>query len=112
MSTYAEKAAKAKVKIQTKGKPLVIRKYTQTGPSFNPTRTPHDENTFGVLLEFTADERGTIIPVDHKKILFPSDFDLREFEEVIDGDDTYQIVNVEELAPGPVCIMYTVQVKR
>lgn len=95
--------------------------YTQvTAGTFDPTTntvtgaSETDTTIKAVITDFDESQiDGTIIQRKDKQVLITADVVTPKLEDKItDGSVTYQIVNINQIAPGDIVMLYKLQVRR
>ena len=108
---YSGVVATAKSLIDRFGKTLLLVTTTTTGDEWNPTVTPHEDDIVGVITSFKTNQiDGTLIKATDKQILTYSEVKVNE--AIKDGVITYNVVNVDVIAPANDKILYKVQVRK
>jgi hypothetical protein len=92
------------------GRPVTIRTFVNSGPDFDPTRTPTDTPATAAVFDFEASEvDGSIIQANDKELVFSSTVPVTKQATIIDGSIEYVLINVEEVGPGGDVLMYVAQ---
>ena len=114
MSTFYDSMAQlATDLISEYGRPMILRKYTITGPDYAPIKTPIDSTVIGVFSSFNINDiNGTLVRQDDKSILVDSAIIPDKADSVVDNGSVYEIVNIIEIKPGATGILYKLQVRK
>ncbi len=113
MSFYGNMAKLASEMITEYGRDMIMRTYTESGPSYSPVRTPVDVGLKGVFTKFkTSDVDGTLIKKEDKMVLIDSAVVPEKSASIIDGGNVYEIVDFDEIAPGTTSILYKLQARK
>ena len=113
MSFYGDMAQLATELITEYGRDMIMLTYTESGPDYAPTRTPVDVTINGVFTSFiTSDIDGTLIKKEDKMVLVDSSVEPVKSASIVDGGDIYELVDFNEIAPGPTSILYKLQVRK
>jgi hypothetical protein len=92
------------------GRAVTVRTYTNSGTAFDPSRTPADTPATAVIFDFDASETdGSIIQENDKDISLSSAVPVTKQDKIVDGGIEYEIINIEEVAPGAAVLMYIIQ---
>ena len=123
---YTRMAATAKRLIEDNGRPVVIRKLSETAadsakPWRGTTGADTTVNPTAVILDYRAtDVDGERIKRGDQRMLvaatsLPANTDLRTFDRVEDTDGsietTYRIVRAEKITPGTVDVYWDLQLR-
>jgi hypothetical protein len=107
--SYASNAATATRLIAKYGRAMTLRSQTNSGTAWDPTIVNVDTAIVGVMLEYEAHERDSLIQASDKKVLTTSSPTVAM--KLIDGGVVYEIVSVKPLQPGDTVIMTELQVR-
>ena len=92
------------------GRAVTVRVYTNSGTSFDPTRTAADTAATAAVFDFEARETdGSIIQANDKEFVLSSSVPVTQQDAIIDNGVEYSVVNVEQVGPGGSVLMYIVQ---
>lgn len=109
---YNKALASAKRLIRENGRDVTVRTFTASGDEWNPVQVPNDVVVKAVQTQFKAEEiDGTLIRTDDKLFLIAGGADISLAKRLIDGGIDYEVVNVREVKPGAVSILWKVQVR-
>lgn len=109
---YNKALANAKRLIRDNGRDVVVRTFTQSGDDWNPVQVPSDVTVRAVMTQFAAEEiDGTLIQASDKRFLIAGGADVSLAKRLIDGAVDYEVVAVECVKPGPVVVLWKVQVR-
>lgn len=112
---YADLRATAEELIADAGQVAAIRRYTTTGPDYNPTRTPQDYPITVVELFYeTREIDGSLVLTTDKKVIAstagvtitPSNDD-----ELIIAGVAHEVVSVKPLQPGGIVLLWEIQAR-
>lgn len=93
------------------GRQVVLRSFVTSGDEWNPVQVPVDTSVIALQSRFDAKEiDGTLIQASDKLYLVAGGADISLAKRLIDGAD-YEVVRVETVKPGPVVVLYKVQVR-
>lgn len=122
MATDLQKAEKAKITLDKKGRKITFVKEGEISSDLNqPWRgtvgAAKTFDTIGVFISYESkDIDGELIRVFDKKVLVnaidSSAYDLSTFDKIIDGSTTWKIQNVKALQPANQIILNEVQVRK
>jgi hypothetical protein len=108
---YNKALANARRLIRENGRDVTVRTFTASGDEWNPVQVPSDVVVKAVQTQFKAEEiDGTLIQASDKLYLVAGGADISLAKRLIDGAD-YEVVRVETVKPGPVVVLYKVQVR-
>lgn len=103
--------------INDKGKTLTLRKVTEG--TYNPatgsvSNTTADTSTYGMMLNFKdQDYDGTIIQRSDRKVVLRVDGVVPEIQDqIIEGGDTYRVLNVRTIEEAGTDIVYILHVRK
>lgn len=112
---YTGVAKTAKRLIENFGKPVTVRRMTNTGTAWAPTQTPADTSFTGVMTNYMAKEiDGTLIKMTDKKLLLAAYGAATTpvvSDRVIVNGEEYAIIDIKTLEPGDTALIWTVQVR-
>lgn len=92
------------------GRTATLRTKTYTGPEYDPVITETDTDILAVFTDYRADDvDGTLIKNGDKMLITTTKIETDD--EVIDNSVSYEVVSVNEIAPGPMPLIYKVQVR-
>lgn len=95
------------------GRDFTLRTLIKSGPSYNPVIVNSDQTIKGVFTKFKAGEvDGTLIQSSDKMVIVDSAVIPSVDQRIADGSSEYSIVNVDEIKPGEVGMIYKVQARR
>lgn len=87
-----------------------MRTFADTGPAFDPVRTPTDTPATAAVFDFDASEvDGSIIQANDKEFVLASSVPVSKQAVIIDNAIEYALVNLEEVGPGGSVLMYVAQ---
>jgi len=92
------------------GRAMTLRAIESYGAEYNPTLVDVDEHIMGVMLEYEAHERDSMIQSSDKKVLTTAQATAQM--KLVDGGVEYEIISVKPLQPGDTVIMSELQVRR
>lgn len=108
---YNKALANARRLIRENGRDVTIRTFTASGDEWNPVQVPSDVVIRAVQTRFNEEEiDGKLIQASDKLYLIAGIVDVSLAQRLIDGAD-YEVVRVETVKPGPVVVLYKVQVR-
>ena len=108
---YSNIVATAKSLVDRFGKTLILVTTTTTGEVWNPTVVESETNIIGVVTSFKTNQiDGTLIKATDKQILTYNEVKVNE--AIKDGVISYNVVNVDVVAPANDTILYKVQVRK
>jgi hypothetical protein len=107
---YSEDAATAIEMIAEFGRAMTLRSQTNSGTAWDPTIVNVDTAIVGVMLEYEAHERDSLIQASDKKVLTTSSPTVAM--KLIDGGVVYEIVSVKPLQPGDTVILSEIQARK
>lgn len=111
-ATHVRLAATAQRLIAANGRAMQLRSFVESGPEYNPVRTPVDQDITAVQTRLDNREvDGQNIMSTDRMYLLDSQHDPNSFEKLVDGSVEYDIVNAQEIAPGDTSIIYRVQAR-
>ena len=110
---HIELAAVATELINENGAPMRVWREVATGPDYDPSVTIETVGIIAVRSKFSTNEvgDGSRIKSTDLKLLIDSSVDPREYQKIIDGSNELQIIDVPEVIPGEVSILYKVQAR-
>lgn len=109
---YAKARASSIKGVSENGRNVVLRSFTTSGDDWNPVQVPVDTTVKALQSRFDAKEiDGTLIRTDDKLFLIAGGADIGLAKRLIDGGVDYEVVNVREVKPGAVSILWKVQVR-
>lgn len=92
------------------GRSVTVRTFVNSGPAFDPVRTPTDAPATAAVFDFEASEvDGSIIQANDKEFVLSSTVAIDKQAVIIDGAIEYTLINVEEVGPGGDVLMYVAQ---
>lgn len=107
--------------IDDNGRDITIQKRSDTVPDSSKPWEPAADgsgtniNTIGVFEDYSISEfGGTNIQIGDKKILIKGkglSQDITTEDQIIDGSETWNIINVKKVQPGDTVIMYEIQAR-
>ena len=111
--THTKLAATATRLISENGAPMQLWREVTTGPDYDPIVTPETADITAVRTKFSAFEvgDGSRIKSTDLKLLIDSSVNPKDYEKIIDGAKEMQIIDVPEVIPGEVSIIYKVQAR-
>lgn len=109
---YNRALATAKRLIRDNGRDVVLRTMQQSGDEWAPVLVPVDVTVRAVQTEFEADEiDGTLIQYCDKLYLIAGGADISLAQRLVDGTADYEVVRIMTVKPGPLTVLYKVQVR-
>lgn len=117
MTEYEQDAAEALTDIEEAGRPITIIKKARAHDPITDTISDGatiSKNTFGLLTEYSTkdiDEK-TVKTGDKRFLIGDPGFKPDNSFSIIDGTETYSVVAVKAVSPGPTVILYKVQVRK
>ncbi len=104
---YSDFVTLAKRLIAEYGREFVLKTYSNTGTSFDPTVTEEADITLdGVFTKISFENiNENLIKKGDKMLLVDSTETISEKQKVFDDSTLYEIVAVEEIKPGSTLIM-------
>ena len=117
---YDRMVTKASSLITDFGRSLTLRQVARppaSGLPWDPSsETPTNIGVVGVVLDYDDREiDGAVILVGDRRVLISAmspPVDIVPGDEIVDGADKYRIVNPRQLKPGPVTLLWEMQVRR
>ena len=107
--THARLAATAVKLIAKNGRSVTLRKFTETGPSYNPVQSAVDVSVVAVNTTFSAqDLSNTLIEGSDTAFLLDAAVDPNEYTKLIDGTKEYDIITTLNVQPGDTPIIYKI----
>lgn len=95
------------------GRDFTLRTLQKSGPSYNPVIVNSDVTVKGVFTKFKAGEiDGTLIQSSDKMVIIDSSVIPDVEQRIVDGSNEYSIVDVDEIKPGEIGMIYKVQARR
>ena len=94
------------------GTDMVLRSYTLSGTSFDPTRTPSDTTVRAVTFDYSNEERfDSTIQKDDRLFLVAANTPVTKQDKIVDGSKEYHIISIENIGPGDEVFHYRIQAR-
>ena len=94
------------------GRDVIARTYVNTGPSYDPARTPVDLTIKAAITRFMAKETdGTIIQSNDKRAHISAGSGLTKQTKIIDGSVEYEIRDIRTVGAGSEIFLYIAQLR-
>jgi hypothetical protein len=95
------------------GRDFTLRTLDKSGVSYNPVIVNSDVTIKGVFTKFKASEiDGTLVESGDKMIIVDSSVIPNVEQRIVDGSSEYSIVDVDEIKPGEIGMIYKIQARR
>lgn len=110
---YTSLASTASRLIIENGRTVKLRAMVPSGPAWNPSFTASDTDVKAVFTRYSTREiDGLVIQATDIKVLLSSSVVPDATMRLVDGSIDYSIVDVVEIKPGPVSVLYIVQARK
>lgn len=94
------------------GRDVGIISITKTGTSYNPIISESTISVKALQRNYKANEiDGTLIQSTDKRFLIYSETPITTENKILDNNKKYSVVSIKETMPGPVNIIYEIQVR-
>jgi len=110
--SHASLAALAVRMIAANGREMVLREMVESGTAYNPTLTPVDTPVVGVVETYKLQEIGGLVQQGDKRVLLSAEVVPKPEMKLVDGSTEYEIIDVGEVKPGDVSILFALQIRR
>lgn len=113
MSFYEDMAQLASDMVTEYGRSMLLRSYIVTGTDYEPIKTAIDTAITGVFTTFnTSDIDGTLIKSEDKICIVDANIVPDKSNSIVDSGFVYEIINVMEIKPAEVGILYKLHVRK
>lgn len=112
MPNYLASAQKARAKISPAGREVNLLSSVPDDGAWNSPTTPNSQAIKVVQSQFQRGEiDGNLVRFGDIKYLAGTEVSIDSSMQIEDGDTTYNIVNIVEVKPGDVPILYKIQAR-
>lgn len=116
---YADLRTDADELIEEFGQTVSVRRTTNSGTAWEPTRTPADYATKGAKVEFTWAQRQDpdVLASDQRWLVAAGPLttlgitDITPADRLVVGAVAYEIVKVEPIAPAGIAVVFDCQIR-